>query len=91
MHEFSFEKTVWLKYRLLFGKIYDSQLIFLRFQNPVPGIWQNRVSLFRSGGFSYLASVRSSVRRSLFSESNPDTTLADREPADPAAMTINLL
>lgn len=57
-----------------------SQLIFMRFQNPTPGIWHVRVynSLFITGQFHMWLPIHGFLSDStVFLRSNPDTTITD--------------
>lgn len=82
---FVFEKTeVSVEYRLLLENN-DSQLIFLRFQNPVPGIWQINVEPVQiaEGDFHiWLPSRSSCPAKSIFWNPIPTRRLRNQEPAD---------
>ncbi len=77
---FTFERTeVEVEYRLLLENN-DSQLIFLRFRNPAPGIWRVHVEpLQMSGGdFHLWLPVREFLDGEVFFlEADPDTTLTE--------------
>lgn len=67
-----------------------SQLIFIRFQSPTPGIWHIRVynSLFITGQFHMWLPAHGFLSdNTFFLRSNPDTTITD--PANtPAVITV---
>ena len=87
---FAFEKTeVSVEYRLLLENN-DSQLIFLRFQNPVPGIWQINVEPVQiaEGDFHIWLPIQEFLSGEVyFLESNPDTTLTEPGTSR-SAMTV---
>ena len=87
---FAFEKTeVSVEYRLLLENN-DSQLIFLRFQNPVPGMWQINVEPVQiaEGDFHIWLPIQEFLSGEVyFLESNPDTTLTEPGTSR-SAMTV---
>ncbi len=89
--EFPFDKTeVTVEYRLLLTNN-DSQLIFLRFSNPAPGIWKIGVNpLKRTDGIYHiwLSIEEFQENNAYFLEANPDMTLT--EPGSTyGAMTVS--
>lgn len=79
---FAFERTsVTVEYRLL-QENNDAQLVFIRFQNAVPGIWRIEVqpAMQTQGDFHMWLPMREFLEGEVyFLESNPDTTFT--EPA----------
>lgn len=79
---FAFERTsVTVEYRLL-QENNDAQLVFIRFQNAVPGIWRIEVqpAMQTQGEFHMWLPMREFLEGEVyFLESNPDTTFT--EPA----------
>ena len=79
---FAFERTsVTVEYRLL-QENNDAQLVFIRFQNAVPGIWRIEVqpAMQTQGAFHMWLPMREFLEGEVyFLESNPDTTFT--EPA----------
>lgn len=79
---FAFERTsVTVEYRLL-QENNDAQLVFIRFQNAVPGIWRIEVqpAMQTQGAFHMWLPMREFLKGEVyFLESNPDTTFT--EPA----------
>lgn len=88
--EFVFDRTqVSLEFRLLVENN-DSQLIFMRFRNPSPGIWKINVRPVKisDGGFHIWLPVQDFLSGEVyFLEANPDNTLT--EPGSSrASMTV---
>lgn len=77
---FTFERTeVAVEYRLLLENN-DSQLIFLRFKDPAPGIWRIHVEPLQmsEGDFHMWLPVREFLDGDVFFlEADPDTTLTE--------------
>lgn len=87
---FAFEKTeVTVEYRLLVENN-DSQLIFMRFSDPVPGIWQINVKPVQmsEGDFHIWLPIQEFLSGEVyFLESNPDNTLTEPGTSR-SAMTV---
>lgn len=77
---FTFERTeVVVEYRLLLENN-DSQLIFMRFRDPAPGIWRIHVEPLQmsEGDFHLWLPIREFLDGDVFFlEANPDTTLTE--------------
>ena len=80
---FTFEKTrVYMDYRLLMERS-NSELVYLRFEKPVEGIWKLLVELiqFTEGDYHlWITDRRFLTSQVYFLESSPDTTIC--EPAN---------
>ncbi len=75
---FIFNETVIYVNNFIFEEANGDQLILLRFNNLIPGIWYLRVQNIESEGFafhSWLPSGDMISRDTYFLDSNPDTTI----------------
>lgn len=77
---FTFERTtITVEYRLL-QENNDAQLVFIRFQNAVPGIWKIDIkpAMQTTGGFHIWLPMEEFLEGEVyFLESNPDTTFTE--------------
>lgn len=77
-YRFLFEGTVVTVDYLLTGAVNSNELIYIRFQNPIPGIWVLNVSVrnFADGIYHIWLPMTGMISGdAVFIRSNPDTTL----------------
>lgn len=92
VHRFVFERTViYVDYRLLVERT-DSELVFMRFENPTPGIWKLEVQAeqIADGIFHIWLPVTEFLSgETYFLSSNPDWTLTEPGCVGNAMTTAN--